>query len=46
MVKATVCKTVYRWFESIPWDGLIPMIPEPIYASRSEQQVVARDSTW
>jgi hypothetical protein len=20
VVKAAVCKTVYRWFDSIPWD--------------------------
>jgi hypothetical protein len=25
LVKATVCKTVYRWFESIPWDHPNPL---------------------
>ena len=23
VVKATVCKTVYRWFESSPWDHVV-----------------------
>lgn len=38
VVKATVCKTVYRWFESSPWDH----VPLTGYAQKQARNSLGR----